>query len=44
VVLANLSAATLTLDARLSHIEPLYASGWHAQDAALAPHGWLIGR
>lgn len=44
VVLANLSAATLTVDAKLSRVEPLYESGWHAQDAALAPHGWLIGR
>jgi glycosidase len=44
VVLANLSAATLALDARLSRIEPLYASGWNAQDATLAPHGWSIGR
>jgi len=44
VVLANLSGATLTLDANLARIEPLYAAGWNAQDVTLAPHSWLIGR
>jgi glycosidase len=44
VVLANLSPATLTLPATLAQIEPLHASGWHAEDVTMAPHSWIIGR
>ncbi|KQV90190.1 hypothetical protein ASD15_22940 [Massilia sp. Root351] len=43
VVLANLSPSELALDAALARAQPLYASGWQAQHATLAPHGWMIG-
>ena len=42
VVLANLSAATLPIATPLPRATPLYAEGWDAAAATLAPHGWLI--
>lgn len=43
VVLANLSAAAQAFDSGLAHVQPLYASGWQADNATLAPYGWMIG-
>lgn len=42
LVLANLSAAPLAIDAPLPPATPLYADGWDGAAATLAPHGWLI--
>lgn len=33
----------MTFDVGLAHCRPLYASGWRAEAATLAPHGWMIG-
>jgi 1,4-alpha-glucan branching enzyme len=35
--------AAMTFDVGLARCRPLYASGWRAEDATLAPHGWMIG-
>ncbi|WP_343732694.1 alpha-amylase family glycosyl hydrolase [Duganella sp.] len=43
-VLANLSSSAQTFSPELARIEPLYAAGWRAEDATLAPHGWIIAR
>jgi hypothetical protein len=43
VVLANLAPAAVTFDLGLARCRPLYASGWRAEDATLAPHGWMVG-
>lgn len=43
VVLANLSAGEVEFDGALAQAQPLYASGWQADKATLAPHGWMIG-
>jgi len=42
LVLANCSAAAVTLDALPRHAAPAAAEGWCAGSKTLAPHGWMI--